>query len=150
MNRITLIHIFFLSAMLHVSNTPAQIFFRADKTSVDPRQVIAENYSVIRLPDAGNEEMKLNIFSRDNPYTWLQLIADDRQKVYHIIYQTSFTGRLLYLGISNNLLALFSKKEKPMFIFNDCLEKLRDEIMSEKIREGAIDCILERLLYCSR
>jgi hypothetical protein len=142
--------IFFLSGMLSISNAQAQIFFRSDNTSVDPRQVIAENYSVIRLPDAGNEETKLNIFNRDNPFTWLQFIADERQKTYHIIYQTSFTGRLLYLGISNNLLALFSKKEKPMFVFNDCLEKIRDELMSERIREKAIDCILERLAYCSR
>lgn len=145
-----LIPIFLLSAMLAASNTPAQSFFRADRMSADPRKLIAENYSVIRLPDAGNEEMKMNVFSRDNPYTWLQLIADERQKVYHVIYQTSFTGRLLYLGISNNLLALFSKKEKPMFVFNSCLEKLQDELMSEKIQEKAVDCILERLAYCSR
>lgn len=138
----------FLICITRFSN--AQTFSKAGKLRIDPLQVIPENYSVIRIKEFPEMGVKMNVFSRDNPHTVLQLIADEKMRVYHILYQTTFTGKPVYIGCSNNLYALFSRKEKPMHLFNNCMEALQEEISSVRIMEKSIDCILERLAYALR
>ena len=60
-----------------------------------------------------------------------------------------FTGKILFLSYSNNLSDLFNKKSKPMFLFNHCLKEINDHISSIQIMDATVQCMLERLNYCS-
>lgn len=139
-----------LLLFLSIQHPAAQNFYRFGNMSLDPALVIPENYWPIKLSGQTPVGYQINVFSRKNPYTFLQLISDERKSVYHILYQTTFTGELLYIGCSNNLYGLFSKKEKPLVLFNNCMNEAMEEMASMRIIDRVVDCILSRLAYCMR
>jgi hypothetical protein len=128
----------------------AQQFYRTGQISIDPAQVIIENYFQVSLPIAKTERSGRDQFDRRNPYTGIFMISDDKKKNYHILYQTDFLGRLSYLALSVNLLSVFNRKEKPMAPFNKCLMYDNEYFTSIQVTETMVKCILERLAFCAR
>ena len=127
----------------------AQQFSTGELSTIRPSQVIIENYSPVNLSKEIIDDPAANRFDINNPYTYLQIVHDAVFNRYHILLQTGFTGKILFLSYSNNLSDLFNKKSKPMFLFNHCLKEINDHISSIQIMNATVQCMLERLNYCS-
>jgi hypothetical protein len=147
MRKIVLLINFFL--LFDISHTNAQQFNTADQSIIKPSQVIIDNYTVINLSKEIIDNSMANRFDLNNPYTYLQIVKDENSNSYHILFQTSFEGKILFLSYSNNLSALFNKKEKPMFLFTRCLKEINNQLSSIQVINAAVKCIVERLNYCS-
>ena len=141
------------SALLILSDpviTHAQAFNKGSLSTISTNQVIPENYSPIRLDPEQVADPKANLFDISNADTHLQVLVDNSGRKYHILLQTNFTGRVTFLSISNNLATLFNKKDKPMLMFDNCIQDLNTAIIQKQNMETAIKCVIERLEYCSR
>ncbi len=148
MKKLILPFIFFVFLSGSCKNIYAQQFSVGELSTIRPSQVIIENYSVVNLSKEIIEDPMANRFDVNNPYTYLQIVHDAIANRYHILFQTGFTGKVLFLSYSNNLSALFNKKTKPMFLFIRCLKEINNHISSIQIINAVIECILERLNYC--
>ena len=126
----------------------AQVFSYGELSLIKTQQIIIENYTVITMSKTPAEEPMLNQFDNGNPYTYLQVVKDMKEKSYHILYQTSFMGKLLFLAYSNNLGGVFNRPDKPTFIFSRCMREARQHVLSLQIADEVLKCILGRLNYC--
>ncbi len=127
----------------------AQPYYLGEQLTLRPSQVIIENYTMIPLSKEIIDDPAANQFDRANPYTWLQLVNDNGRNNYHILFQSSFMGKILFLAYSNNLAALFNKMEKPMFLFMRCIKKINEHLSSVQTANAAVNCIIERMNYCA-
>lgn len=126
----------------------AQQFTMGEQVIIKPSQVIIENYVIVKLSKEIIDEPMANRFEVTNPYTYLQTVLDASGKRSHIIFQTNFFGKILFLCYSNNISGLFNKKSKPMNLFIRCLNKVNDHISPVQTNEAVIGCIIDRLNYC--
>lgn len=126
----------------------AQKFYKAELSAVQPGLVIIENFSQISLPLSTVPGESINRFDKKNLYTYIQRIGNDDLANFQLIYQTSFTGKLLYLGCSNNMFQVFNNPAKPMNVFMNCMKKLAGDFSGSQQVETAIACIIDRLNYC--
>ncbi len=140
--------VFLIALCSHLSY--AQTFSKGNLSGISTGQIIQENYLTIRLNPEQVADPKANLFDISNADTHLQVLIDNSGRKYHILLQTNFAGRVTFLSVSNNLAALFNKKDKPMFIFDNCIQDLNTAILQKQNMETAIKCIIERLEYCSR
>jgi hypothetical protein len=138
----------FLILLLY-KNLKSQQFSNSELSVIKTSQVIIENYTVVTLSKEIIDETMANRFDAANPYTYLQVINDESGNSYHILFQTNFNGKILFLSYSNNLSALFNKRDKPMFLFTRCLKEINNAISSVQVTNTAIKCIVDRLNYCS-
>jgi hypothetical protein len=127
----------------------SQAFFKAQQSAIMPTQVLFENYTMLMLPEGNGKDLALNRFDNRNPYTFIQLIRDREGREYHILFQTDFFGKILLLAYSNNLHPVFNRKEKPFFALQHCINSLNSSLFSLENSASAINCILQRLNYCS-
>jgi hypothetical protein len=128
----------------------SQVFNRGSFSIISTAQVIPESYSTIALQPELVADPKANLFDINNSDTHLQVLIDNAGKKYHILVQTNFMGRVTFLSISNNLTAIFNKKDKPALGFEDCIRDLNREISPRQNIDAAINCIIGRLEYCLR
>lgn len=138
-----------LLLILYSNNVRSQQFSNSELSVIKTSQVIIENYTSITLSKEIIDETMANHFDIGNPYTYLQVINDESGNRYHILFQTNFNGKILFLSYSNNLSALLNKKDKPMFLFTRCLKEINNAISSVQVTNTAIKCIVDRLNYCS-
>ena len=129
-------------------NVSAQQFTIAEQSIIKPSQVIIDNYTPVDLSKQVIDNNMANKFDLTNPYTYLQIVRDEKSASYHILFQTSFEGKILFLSYSNNLSGLFNKKEKPMFLFIRCIKEINNHLSSTQMMDAAVKCIIERLNYC--
>lgn len=148
MKKIILRFIVIICIMGGHKNINAQQFSTGELATIKPLQVIVENYTQVNLSEDIIKDQQANRFDINNPYTYLQIILDAKTSRYHILFQTSFTGKILFLSYSNNLSVIFNKKNKPMFLFTHCLKKINNHLSSIQIIDAVITCMLERLNYC--
>ncbi len=134
-----------LSVSIHIY---AQQFSNGELSVIKPSQVIIQHYIQVTLSKEIIDDVKANRFDPNNPYTYLQVVNDDSFNRYHILFQTNFFGKILFLSYSNNLSELFNKKDKPMNLFVKCLREINNHISSVQTMEAAVNCIAERLNYC--
>ena len=127
----------------------AQNYFRGEQTVIQPLQVIIENYTVISLAKEITDEGNLNRFDKYNAYTYIQIIRNNLGNDCHILFQTSFSGKVLFLAYSNNLGGIFNNKDKPLNVFVNCIKHVNDHLSALQNVEAAVKCIVERLNYCS-
>lgn len=146
MKTIYLILLFCMSLFCKLS---AQKFSVTEFSTIKPSQLISEHYTMISIDNGTVDDNKLNRFDGNNPYTYLQMITDDVGNKYHILLQTNLAGKILFLGYSNNLSAIFNKADKPTFVFRHCLKEINKHITSIQITALAIKCMIDRLNYCS-
>jgi hypothetical protein len=134
--------------MSEYGTVTAQQFFNGEISTIKPSQVIIENYITVNLSKEIIDDLMANRFDPNNPYTYLQVINDATTNHYHVLFQTNFSGKILFLSYSNNLSALFNKNNKPMFLFVRCLKDMNNHLSSVQIMDAAIKCVVERLNYC--
>ncbi len=127
----------------------SQVFSKAEQSVILPSQVMFENYTSIQLPADDTDGLLYNQFDRYNPYTYLQTIKDGSAGNYHILLQTDFFGKIYFLAYSNNLHRVFSRNDKPFFAFQNCIKKVNKIFFTLQNAEAAINCVLDRLNYCS-
>ena len=126
----------------------AKTFNKGYLSIINTAQIIPENYFTIILQPEMVADPKVNLFDVNND-TRLQVLADNTGKKYHILLQTNFMGRVTFLSISNNLAVIFNKKEKPMFVFENCILDLNTSISQSQNIETALNCVIKRVEYCS-
>lgn len=141
--------IFFLILATIEQRANGQGFSLGELSLMKPTQVIIENYTTVFLPLKNSEEPMANRFDMQNPYTYLQIMIDPKTTSYHIIFQTDFWGKVLFLCYSNNLVAVFNRADKPMFLFNRCLKNINDQLSPVQVVAALLTCMKERLNYCS-
>ena len=95
-------------------------------------------------------DTKANQFDIKNTDTHLQVLIDNNGKKFHILLQTNFMGKVTFLSVSNNLAVIFNKKERPMFVFKNCIQDLNTYISPGQNIETALNCVIGRLEYCSK
>lgn len=127
----------------------AQTYFRGEQAIIQPLQVMIENYTAITLEKEIAADPNGNRFDKSNVYTYLQIIHDDAGKDYHVLFQTNFPGKILFLAYSNNLSAIFNNREKPLNVFVNCIKQVNDHVSAIQNVDAAIKCIIDRLHYCS-
>lgn len=127
----------------------AQEFTRVSSATVPPQQVMPDQFTVVRLPVTLTDDPKSNRFDNGNPYTYLEFIQDRRGRTHQLLYQTGFTGNMLFLAYSNSLSPVFGRKDKPMFMFQSCIRGIRDVFSSSGVIEKLIQCVVDRLNYCA-
>jgi len=143
--------IIFILVIMHFSFLSiAQTFNKGYFSIVPKAQMIAENYFTIKLQPEMIADPKANLFDINNADTHLQVLIDNTGKKYHVLLQTNFMGKVTYLSISNNLVPNFNKKEKPMFLFENCIQDLNTSISQNQNIETALSCVIGRLEYCSK
>lgn len=127
----------------------SQFFSKAEQSVILPSQVMFENYTIIQLPVVSADGLMFNQFDRNNPYTYLQLIKDGSGGNYQVLFQTDFFGKIYLLAYSNNLHRIFGRNDKPLLAFKSCIKHVNKIFFTLQNTEAAINCILERLNYCS-
>ena len=128
----------------------SQTFNKGSFSIISTSQIIPENYFVINLQPEMIADPKANRFDINNADSHLQVLTDNNGKKYHILLQTNFMGKITFLSISNNLIPIFNKKEKPMFMFTNCFQDLNISISQNQNIETALNCVIARLEYCSK
>ena len=142
-NCINIIMICFL--LLFSKIAQSQAYTKGSQVIVNPAQVLPYHYQMIPLQEHGAPLSGLNQFDNSNLYTYLQLILDKAGTAYHVLYQTNFTGKILYLAYGNELLQVFEKKQRFSPAFRNCINILNTYWMASQNIEAAINCFLNRL-----
>lgn len=136
---------FLLLSVLTGNSPAAQTFLRAGTMRPDPAAIIPDQYAVLKLPDADVDDGRINSWDSRNPYTYIELLTNQRGEVFHILYQTGFTGRMMFLGVSKNLEKSLLAREKPQLGFRECLGRINRSDPPLITSESAIDCIMRQL-----
>lgn len=143
--RLILMNLLLFLASNHILG---QEFQRGESLLVQPLHIMPDQFTMIRLPETVISGPDANRYDNGNPYTYMELLFDSRQKTYQVIYQTDFLGKMLFLAISNNLSSLFMRKDKPMFLFQSCIRDMNRMMSPVQVAEKAMQCLIDRLNYC--
>jgi len=122
----------------------AQKFELTALKRIDPSTIIASNYKSI--PECSMSKNK--IFDNNNPYTYLQLMADENGEMYQILYQTDIADALVYLSISNN--AKYECFEIKKNEYCSCVNKLHEESFPSLQTSATLDCVVRILRRCAQ
>ena len=125
----------------------AQPYSRAEQTVLQPLQVLTENFTMIPVAGESAVDVVTNHFDKFNPYTYLQLIRDNEDKNYQVLFQTNFAGRILFLALNNSLAAQFNNPNKPLNVFVMCIRQINNHLSAVQNADAAVSCIIERLNY---
>jgi len=143
---ISAIILFFLN--LTVSNSNAQSIFKGVSVNISPSIIIMEEYSTIDLHENNHHLLLQKSFDYKNDATFILPVTDENSKVFHVLYQTDFSGKLIFLAVSNNLLKWFVCEEKPMYSFDLCVKKIDCAFFPVKCTDEVIECVMQRLRFC--
>ena len=121
----------------------AQFYYKTERYHVEPAQVLMDQYHPLSLKEVPAALENLPSFDIHNPYTYMQGIADDNGKKYHLLMQSDFFGKLLYVAWSENMNGLFKKERGDLLRLSHCIIKKKQEF-ADSI-EGIVDCILETI-----
>jgi hypothetical protein len=121
----------------------AQYYYKTERYPIAPAQVLLDQYHPFSLNETPATSENLPSFDVQNPYTYLQVIADDNGKKYHLLMQSDFFGKLLYVAYSENMNGLFKKERGDVLRVSHCMIKKKQE--SAESMEAIVDCILETI-----
>lgn len=141
--------LFFAFLLMYAAGCFAQRFEAAEQGIIRTQQVLPESYTTVKINSEALQDPSLNRFDKENPYTYLQVIRDEKENTYQLLIQTDFYGKILFLGLSNNLAAIFNKSSRPMFLFSRCMKEINRHVVSVQEMNTAVNCIIDRLNYCS-
>lgn len=122
----------------------SQLYFKKNWLMISNDQLVINNYSTLKI-----NGLVLNFnFNTKNPYTYMLLIGDELGKTHQLIYQTNFTGKLEYIGLSNSIYNKFKCVEMPTWKFNNCINQTDITLLNSIFIDEIIDCILMRINDC--
>lgn len=133
---------------MYCSTIIGQSFYKAEKNTVNPSQLIAENYSIVELKWSGEKYFSSGLIDKNNMYTFIQYLRNANGVIFQILYQTDFLGNPNVIALSNNMNELFKCSGKPTLAFDYCAGKINENDFPEKITEDIINCILTRINNC--
>jgi hypothetical protein len=122
----------------------SQGYFRKNWLMISNDQLVINNYTALKIAGVALN----NYFNTKNPYTHLLLIGDEQGRNHQLIYQTNFTGKLEYIGISNSMYNKFKCAEMPTWKFNACINQTDKTTLNSIFIDEIIDCILMRINDC--
>ena len=122
----------------------SQPFEKQQPISAVASQIIINNYTAVSL-EAGKKSVAFNL---SDIYTYIQPVNDKAGNVYHILYQTDFFGKLIYIALSNNLNEIFNCEKKSLIGFYACIKNADKLSFSTENIDAIINCILTRINYC--
>ena len=141
-------HIVFLLCFFGCNVLIAQTYLRTGSFRVDPATVIKDQLTVIRLEPGSfhdNADKGLNRFDGENPYTYAEMISDNKGQSFQILLQTRFTGELTCLAVSKNMESRLFVKNGPVMGFRSCISSLCRTENVLLMRESAVACIMNQL-----
>lgn len=136
--------------LIAMQSTFSQTFFKSTNSTIFTNEIILSNYTILKLDAGSLKEKSLNSFDYRNVYTTLQLIKDNSSNIFHILYQTNFEGKIIFLAYSNNLQKIITNTNKPSFRFDKCIKDINEGFSSTQVSQGAVNCILNKLNYSSQ
>ena len=116
-----------------------QKFELQELKTISANQILTGSYTKIELCNV----FQNNQFDIRNPYTNLEILKDENGVVYHILFQTDFSGLINYVSISNNLIEKFNCR--PNSYFCSCLKKINQQHFDSVKTTALIDCIMSQL-----
>ena len=122
----------------------SQVYFRKNWLMISNDQLVINNYTVLKIPGVALN----NYFNTKNPYTYLLLIGDEQGRNHQLIYQTNFTGKLEYIGLSNSIYNQFKCAQMSAWKFNACINQTDKTTLNSIFIDEIIDCILMRINDC--
>ena len=84
--------------------------FEAAEQGIIRTQTGAAGYTTVKINSEALQD-ELNRFDKENPYTYLQVIRDEKRIPINYWYKQIFTERSFSWGLSNNLAAIFQQKQ---------------------------------------
>ncbi len=135
----TFVFLFFLTKVY------GQRFVKISEITSPPGNIIISNYFQIAL--SANESNKL-LYDVNNVDTYTQILQDERENIYHILYQTDFSGHIKFMALSNNLTDYFKCNNFPLNKLYGCFKKSEDDFLPSDISNKIISCIIARLNSC--
>ena len=136
---------FYLAFLLWAQSSRAQ-FFVAERETVPASIIILDQYK--KLEPIGFDRWE-NKWDTQNPYTYIIALRDDQRRLFHILYQHGFDGRLTFFAYSKNLVPLFERADKPLHPFEKCLKNQSGFNVVFNEVDMVIECFMQRLAYCS-
>ncbi len=121
----------------------AQFYYKAEQYHVAPSQVLLDQYRPLSWKDLQSTSADSPSFDPQNPYTYLQVIVDGNGKKYHLLMQTDFFGKALYVAWSENMNGLLNKEAGVFLRLAHCIATKKQEAAASL--EGLVDCILETI-----
>ncbi len=122
----------------------SQVYFRKNWLMISNDQLVINNYTALKIAGVALN----NYFNTKNPYTHLLLIGDEQGRIHQLIYQTSFTGNLEYIGLSNSIYNQFKCAQMSTWKFNACINQTDKTTLNSIFIDEIIDCILMRINDC--
>lgn len=119
-----------------------QRFQLQELKTISANQILTGSYTKIELCAV----FQNNLFDSKNPYTYLEILNDENGVVYHILYQTDFSGLINHISISNNLTEKFNCR--PKIYFCSCIKKINQQHFDSVKTTAIIDCIMSQLNLC--
>ena len=110
--------------------------------TISANQVLTSSYTKIELCNV----FQNNLFDIKNPYSYLQILNDENGTIYHLLYQTDFSGLINHISISNNLTEKFNCR--PISYFCSCIKKINQRHFDSVKTTAIIDCIMSQLNLC--
>jgi len=124
-------------------NTNAQQWETGLLMRTDPFSIITSHYLKV-----GNCDNSLyQEFDVKNPYTYLQLMNDEKGKTYHLLYQTDFSENLTFAAVSNNINQSCFQIRKAATC--GCIKKMQEETFSSLQTSGMLQCVKETMMTCA-
>jgi hypothetical protein len=122
----------------------SQGYFRKNWLMISNDQLVINNYASLKIDGV----VLNNYFNTKNPYTHLLLIGDEQGRNHQLIYQTNFTGKLEYIGISNSIYNQFKCAQMSTWKFMTCINQTDKTTLNSIFIDEIIDCILMRINDC--
>jgi len=119
----------------------AQEFRYGEMEIEKPEQVILSNFTGLSLPMEDGTP-NANRYNPVNPYTYLQMILNERNNLYQLLIQTDFWGRIIYVGYSNNLAFAFDGRKRPLPVFYQCIKQVNTQFGTAQKIQRLLSCIL--------
>lgn len=149
MKRTYLPWILYFLCSFFIENISAQEFTVGELSLIKRDLIITGNYIPVLLSKAISDDPMINKFDINNPYTYAQMLRDTKGNSYHILIQTTFFGKILFLAYSNNLAGVINKTNKPAFMLLRCLKDINKPLSAIEVMNDAIRCLVGRLNYCA-
>ncbi len=127
----------------------AQGFLKGLPINIPPEVIIIENYTAVGSHSNNTLFPTKKEFDYHNKETYLLPVTKEASTIFHILYQTDFSGKITFIGLSNNLLEWFLCEKKPIMSFDFCVKAIDADRFPNQYINEFIDCIMQRIQNCN-
>jgi len=121
----------------------AQHFSISEEATVKTSVILPDGY--VKIDPC--HLMNGNVFEKESIYSYVQIIKDEQNNIAHILYQTAPSGKLKYLGISNNVAKQMDCR--PSSFYCACINRIDSFLAESEKTRAVLDCLLEHMNRCT-